>query len=134
MLVEFVRVINLHAQGYTELRFDLKFEGRNYFQHYSNFQVADELSKYRLSVGEDAGTAGDSFSYNNGRQFSTSDSDNDLDSRNCASLYRGPWWHYSCTYSNLNGQWAADGYTGFQWRSLAGLSSLESTEIKVRQV
>ncbi|EEC09738.1 ixoderin precursor, putative, partial [Ixodes scapularis] len=45
----------------------------------------------------------DSFSYTNGINFSTFDSDNDNHSSNCATTYKGGWWYAACHSSNLNG-------------------------------
>ena len=58
---------NLHrltASGDVTLRVDLEdFEGDIRYAEYKTFTVADEADKYRLSIGEYTGTAGDSFSY-----------------------------------------------------------------------
>ncbi|BFZ20960.1 hypothetical protein BsWGS_23999 [Bradybaena similaris] len=126
---------NLTSQGYSQLRFDLQYIGQNYSENYSDFAVADELSKYQLSVGEYNGTAGDSFTYHSGMKFSTYVSDNDVSAGNCASQARGAWWYGNCYSSNLNGQWGTgDNVKGVFWNSLSGTISLNSTEIKVRQV
>ncbi|BFZ04535.1 hypothetical protein BsWGS_07574 [Bradybaena similaris] len=125
---------NLTSQGFSELRFDLQDSGTNYFEHYSQFTVADELSKYRLSVGEYNGTAGDSLTYHNGQMFTTYDSDNDDDASNCAVGYHGAWWYGDCYDSNLNGQWGVDSHEGVTWNTLTGyMRSLNSIEMKVRQ-
>ena len=43
---------------------------------------------------------------NSGRKFTTKDRDNDLyGGYNCATLHKGPWWHYNCNYANLNGKY-----------------------------
>ncbi|BFZ03928.1 hypothetical protein BsWGS_06966 [Bradybaena similaris] len=122
---------NLTSQGYNEIRFDLQYNGTNYFESYSDFTVADELSKYRLSVGEFNGTAGDAFTYHSDEMFSTYDSDNDVWPGNCASDNHGAWWYAGCYWSNLNGQWAEDNSTGVIWYNLTRAGS---TEMKVRQV
>ncbi|BFZ03927.1 hypothetical protein BsWGS_06967 [Bradybaena similaris] len=118
-------------RGYNEIRFDLQYNGTNYFESYSDFTVADELSKYRLSVGEFNGTAGDAFTYHSDEMFSTYDSDNDVWPGNCASDNHGAWWYAGCYWSNLNGQWAEDNSTGVIWYNLTRAGS---TEMKVRQV
>ncbi|BFZ04533.1 hypothetical protein BsWGS_07572 [Bradybaena similaris] len=130
---------NLTAQGYTELRFDMQYNGTSYFALYSHFTVADELSKYRLSVGEYKGTAGDSFNYHSGSLFSTYDSDNDVYTDNCASYNHGAWWYENCYTSNLNGHWGVDSHEGITWNGLTysdltqNWRSLNSIEMKVRQ-
>ena len=58
--------------------------------------------------------SGDSLSYHDGMMFSTSDSDNDLDIRNCASENKGGWWFNSCYSSNLNGLYRIGNYTQAQ--------------------
>ncbi|BFZ20965.1 hypothetical protein BsWGS_24003 [Bradybaena similaris] len=121
---------NLTSQGYSQLRFDLQYNGQNYSENYSHFTVDDELSKYQLSVGEYNGTAGDSFTYHSDQKFSTYDNENDVLSLNCATRYRGAWWYRYCYHSNLNGQWRV----GVKWDSLSVEISLDSTEMKVRQV
>lgn len=45
--------------------------------------------------------SGDSMKYNNGRKFSTKDSDNDIKSGSCAAE-QGAWWHGNCSNSILN--------------------------------
>ncbi|BFZ03957.1 hypothetical protein BsWGS_06996 [Bradybaena similaris] len=126
---------NLTSQGYNELRFDLKYNGTNYFESYSDFTVADELSKYQLWVGEYNGIAGHSITFNNGSMFTTYDSDNDHSSGNCAASpwYSGGWWYSdACGFSNLNGLWGVNNSSGIIWFARTGFTS--STEMKVRQV
>ena len=49
---------------------------------------------------------GDSMNYNNNRQFTTKDRDNDDHSLlNCAVVERSGWWHTDCTTANLNGHY-----------------------------
>ncbi|BFZ04529.1 hypothetical protein BsWGS_07568 [Bradybaena similaris] len=130
---------NLTTQGYTELRFDMQYNGTNYFALYSHFTVADELSKYQLLLGEYNGTAGDSFNYHNGSLFSTYDSDNDVYTDNCALYFHGAWWYNHCYTSNLNGHWGVGSPEGVTWYGLSHSDltgkwrSLNSTEMKVRQ-
>ena len=70
----------------TQLRVDLQdFEGNSAYAQYTNFAVADSVSKYTLSISGYNGTAGDSLiSYHNGHKFSTRDQDNDIYGENCA--------------------------------------------------
>ncbi|BFZ04530.1 hypothetical protein BsWGS_07569 [Bradybaena similaris] len=125
---------NLTTKGYTELRFDMHYNGKKYFAQYSHFTVADEHSKYRLSVGEYNGTAGDSFTHHSGNMFSTHDNDNDVGLMNCALTFHGAWWYKSCYQSNLNGHWGSDSDAGVNWNALTDSErSLSFIEMKVRQ-
>ena len=81
------------------------------------------------------GDAGNPLDYHNHMQFSTKNSDNDVDSsRSCAVTYKGAWWYKSCHQSNLNGLYLGAGrtaYTGIQWQTI-NLYSLKKTEMKTR--
>ncbi|CAG2192812.1 TN [Mytilus edulis] len=60
-------------------------------------------SKFKLTVGDYKGTAGDYLSYNNGKYFSTKDKDNDSSDANCATHFKlGPWWNGGCSNVSLN--------------------------------
>ena len=45
-------------------------------------------------------------------QFSTKDNDNDKDSGNCATVWKGAWWYKHCHVSNLNGLYHGAGQSG----------------------
>ena len=67
-------------------------------------------------------------------QFSTKDSDNDVDSRECAVIFKGSWWYKNCYYSNLNALYLGAGKsdnTGIKWNQWQS-QVLKKTEIKVR--
>nr|XP_058958291.1 ficolin-2-like [Pocillopora verrucosa] len=86
------------------LRVDLEdFEGNITYAEYKTFKVADEADKYKLTLREYNGTAGDSFMYHRNMQFSTKDQDSDLNNASCAQLHKGAWWYNKCHASNLNG-------------------------------
>ncbi|XP_067829065.1 angiopoietin-related protein 2-like [Heptranchias perlo] len=89
------------------------WQGRRVFAEYDNFRVEAERDFYRLRLGHYRGNAGDSFSWHNGKQFTTLDRDRDLYSGNCAHYQKGGWWYYTCAHSNLNGVW----YKGGHYRS-----------------
>ncbi|XP_028898964.2 microfibril-associated glycoprotein 4 [Zeugodacus cucurbitae] len=93
-----------HSQAH-ELRFELEdFKNETRFAKYDSFAISNAQDKYELTVlGQYLGTAGDSFTYHRGEKFTTKDSDNDKDDKNCAVEYTGAWWYKSCHYSNLNG-------------------------------
>ena len=52
-------------------------------------RVEAEDQGYRLRIGGYSGTAGDAMDFNNGRKFSTQESDNDLGSTHCAQEFKG---------------------------------------------
>ncbi|XP_077993025.1 techylectin-5B-like [Glandiceps talaboti] len=86
-----------------QLRVDLEdWEGNMKYAIYHNFKVGDSRSKYKLSIGTYAGTAGDSLSYHKNMGFTTMDADNDSWSNNCAVARHGGWWYKACINSNLN--------------------------------
>jgi len=122
------------------LRVDLEdFEGNTAYAEYNKFGVMSENNKYRLILGSHSGTAGDSFSYHNGKPFSTRDQDNDDTDGNCAKLYHGAWWYRNCHLSNLNGKYHHNNPSpfgvGVNWESFKGhYYSLRNTEMKIRPV
>ncbi|XP_062597423.1 tenascin-like [Saccostrea cucullata] len=55
-----------------ELRVDLhSFNGDEAYAQHSTFYIADEDTKYKLTVSGFSGTAGDSLKYHNGSKFTT---------------------------------------------------------------
>ena len=59
-----------------------------------------------MNIGGYTGNVGDSMvNEHNGMKFSTFDSDNDLNSGNCAIGNFGAWWYNNCHWSNLNGKY-----------------------------
>ncbi|XP_070538830.1 fibrinogen C domain-containing protein 1-like [Ptychodera flava] len=134
------RLYTLTNQRRYELRIDLEdFDNENRFAKYDNFIIGDEFSKYKLTLGEYSGTAGDSLGNHNGQRFSTRDRDHDAVSYNCAVTFTGAWWYKSCHESNLNGQYLG-GVTGaygtgvvwFHWRGI--YYSFKVSEMKIRPI
>ncbi len=132
---------NLHrltAQGEYELRIELSdFEDESRYAVYDSFTIADVSDNYRLTVGSYSGTADDSLSYHNNRQFSTKDRDNDADGGNCAQTYHGAWWYRDCHHSNRNGPYLngttteyARGVIWYHWKG--DYYSLKTSEMKIR--
>ena len=121
------------------IRFDLEdVDGNKVFAEYKVFYVDGENENYRVHVQSYTGTAGDSFSYHNGMQFSTKDRDNDKGvSYGCAKKFHGAWWYNACLLSNLNGMYlnginGKDG-VGVVWYHFKGTkNSLRKSEMKVR--
>ncbi|XP_069802406.1 angiopoietin-related protein 6 [Dendropsophus ebraccatus] len=89
------------------------WQGRQVSAEYDQFHVEAESDFYRLRLGHYSGTAGDSLSWHNDKQFSTLDKDRDSYSGNCAHFQKGGWWYNMCAHSNLNGVW----YRGGHYRS-----------------
>nr|XP_060643940.1 angiopoietin-related protein 2-like [Anolis sagrei ordinatus] len=104
----------LTRQGTYLLRIWMEdWSGRQAHAEYDTFALEPESDFYRLRLGRYRGTAGDSLSWHNGRQFSTLDRDHDAYSGNCAHYQKGGWWYNMCAHSNLNGIW----YKGGHYRS-----------------
>ncbi|XP_059154479.1 angiopoietin-4-like [Physella acuta] len=72
--------------GYNELRFDMKYKGKDYYAVYRGFKVENEAAKYKMSYTSfSGGNVVVSFSYHKGMTFTTIDSDNDVwPGGNCA--------------------------------------------------
>lgn len=131
-----------------KLRVDLEdFDGRTDYAEYDIFAVANERTKYKLSVGKYSDrlseaikrTSGDSLTQHDGYSFTTKDKDNDKDGDNCAQRYKGGWWYHSCYHSNLNGVYrhAKDSANahGVSWNSWKrNYNSLKRAEMKIRPV
>ncbi|XP_059154492.1 fibroleukin-like isoform X2 [Physella acuta] len=122
--------------GYNELRFDMKYKGKDYYAVYKGFKVENEAAKYKMSLTSfSGGNVEDKFSYHNGMKFTTIDTDNDVWSDgNCAVDWRGGWWYGACYDVNVNGEWAsrvAD--KGIHWVTITRSSdSLDFVEMKLR--
>ena len=69
----------------------------------------------------------------NGANFTTIDSDNDLSTNNCAIRFRGGWWYKRCHRSNLNGVYGSKAYSeGINYRPLTTYyESMKSTRMLV---
>nr|XP_023666271.1 fibroleukin [Paramormyrops kingsleyae] len=101
------------------LRVELEdFEGVREYAKYERFYVADELLRYRLSVGGYSGTAGNALRFNklydhDQKSFTTPDKDNDMyPSGNCGAFYSSGWWFDACMAANLNGKYYNKPYKG----------------------
>jgi len=124
----------------SELRIDMEtWSGSKKYAKYSDFQIGDEHTKYKLHVTGYSGNAGDSMLYHSGHPFSTYDNDNDSGVENCAVEYKGGWWYAACHVSNLNGRYyyykeMGSVATGIHWPPISGHSdSLKFVEMKMRR-
>ncbi|XP_062500432.1 ficolin-2-like [Corticium candelabrum] len=120
------------------LRVDLMdFSVRRVHAEYRGFQISDESSKYSLAYTSYSGNAGNAMAHHNGMAFTTKDNDNDQLSINCATTYKGPWWHYKCFDCNLNtlylkNEKATTKYAGIVWNTWQHNIPLKFTEMKLR--
>ncbi|XP_071836829.1 uncharacterized protein [Apostichopus japonicus] len=152
------KIHDLSVQRSYQLKVDLTDSaGSQYYALYSTFSIGDERDKYTLSLGSYSGNAGyNSMNWNNGDPFSTHDRDNDgTNFVNCAEKHRGAWWYphrnyysynyciyfsqsghyYSCTDSNLNGDYQYSGSRGIFWYNLPGNDCrLKGTKMRIRPV
>uniref|UniRef100_A0A672NJD9 Tenascin N n=1 Tax=Sinocyclocheilus grahami TaxID=75366 RepID=A0A672NJD9_SINGR len=119
-----------------EVRFDLGLGSERTYAVYDNFKVAPSKQKFKLTIGNYKGNAGDAMTYHQGGSFSTVDSDNDIALGNCALTHQGAWWYKNCHLANLNGRFGDNRHSlGVNWEPWKGhLQSLDFAEIKLRPV
>uniref|UniRef100_A0A8C5WC07 Tenascin N n=1 Tax=Leptobrachium leishanense TaxID=445787 RepID=A0A8C5WC07_9ANUR len=117
-----------------ELRVDLRAGNESAYAVYRTFSVGSSRDKYKLTVGDYSGTAGDALQYHNGLKFSTSDRDNDLAITNCALSHRGAFWYKNCHLANPNGQYGNLAHSqGVNWEPWKGHEfSIPFIEMKMR--
>ncbi|XP_005097612.2 fibrinogen C domain-containing protein 1-like [Aplysia californica] len=126
------KIHQLTSQVRHELRFDLRFEGKNYSASYDKFSLSGETDNYRIQISGFSGNGRDDMAIHNGQSFSTMDHDNDSSGINCASKYHGAWWYNRCHAVNLNGLWGStEGAKGLRWSSVT-LGSVSFSEMKIR--
>ncbi|XP_063405953.1 fibrinogen-like protein A [Mytilus trossulus] len=113
---------SMTSSGKYELRIDLTdLSNTKKYAVYKTFVVGDAASKYKLTIGDYSGDAGDNMAYHNGMKFSTNDQDNDQNSGKCVDS-EGPWWHKNCNYSGLNKAFKSNMY----WYSVSSNSAKTS--------
>ncbi|XP_043111792.1 tenascin-N isoform X2 [Puntigrus tetrazona] len=119
-----------------EVRFDLGSGSERKYAVYDNFKIAPSKQKFKLTIGNYKGNAGDAMTYHQGGSFSTVDSDNDIALGNCALTHQGAWWYKNCHLANLNGRFGDLRHSmGVNWEPWKGhLQSLDFAEIKIRPV
>ncbi|XP_036330732.1 ryncolin-1-like isoform X2 [Rhagoletis pomonella] len=113
------------------------FAGKEYFAKYDLFVIGSEEQDYVLrTVGNFKGNAGDYFKLHEGQKFSTFDRDNDKHPEyNCAEKYKGAWWHSSCYWSNLNGDYSQkNNGQGVTWNGIKKLESLKFAQMMIRPI
>ncbi|KAM9327135.1 tenascin-N-like [Gastrophryne carolinensis] len=117
-----------------ELRVDLRTGDESAYAVYKTFRVGNSRDRYKLTVGDYSGTAGDALAYHNGFKFTTWDKDNDLALTNCALSHRGAFWYKNCHLANPNGQYGDNTHSmGVNWEPWKGHEfSLPFIEMKMR--
>ncbi|XP_059139197.1 fibrinogen C domain-containing protein 1-like [Physella acuta] len=127
------QIHQLTYNGGWELRVDMKFEGRDYYANYKSFKIDSEDNFYKLHVGDFSGNVGDDLSYQNGMNFSTTDSSS---ATSCTMFYRGGWWYNYCHHTYLTGEWGSKSWAeGIHWDSLSTSDkNLDSAEMKIRSL
>ncbi|XP_067624881.1 microfibril-associated glycoprotein 4-like [Eurosta solidaginis] len=139
----FLGLQHLHEltfNGFFELRIDMEdHEGVHKYAHYSDFSIFNEQSAYKMGIlGIYHGTAGDSFMYHEGQQFSAIDRDNDAKLQgSCSEQYNSAGWFKSCMEANIFGKYLG-GETdkvneGMYWEAFHGSEySLKRMKMSIR--
>ncbi|XP_073072881.1 tenascin-N isoform X2 [Manis javanica] len=117
-----------------EVRVDLQTANESAYAIYDFFQVASSKERYKLTVGQYRGTAGDALTYHNGWKFTTFDRDNDIALSNCALTHHGGWWYKNCHLANPNGRYGETKHSeGVNWEPWKGHEfSIPYVELKIR--
>ncbi|XP_059170343.1 ficolin-1-like [Physella acuta] len=120
-------------EGEWQLRVDMKFEGRDYFAQYRQFELSWRIQQHTIHMGTFSGNVTDDFSYHNHQMFYTSDSPT---SNSCTKTYSGGWWFNNCHRVYLTGEWKSrEQSKGVHWESLTtNKKSLDSVEMKMREI
>eukprot|EP00795_Rhopilema_esculentum_P011924 gene11924-2490_t len=131
----------LTTGSYKTLRFDLlNIQLHQGYAKYSRFVINSEAKGFSISLGDYVGNIGDAMSEVNGSKFSTADRDNDSFDKNCAEVFKGPWWYNSCSFVRLNSQFsttskinAEDPTDVMKWKSWENSNTtIIRSEIKLR--
>ncbi|KAK2139399.1 hypothetical protein LSH36_1811g00000, partial [Paralvinella palmiformis] len=104
---QLIHSLTTDGRNYT-LRVELEsYDDEFIFAVYNNFWIGPESDNYRLHVSGFSAdiTAGDSLRNHNNMIFTTRGHDNDLNKKNCATIYNAPWWCLSCHYVFLTGKY-----------------------------
>ncbi|XP_053325121.1 tenascin-N-like [Spea bombifrons] len=133
--LEWIHLLTSSSVPY-ELRVDLRTGDESAYAVYRTFYVGSSRDKYKLTVSDYSGTAGDALVYHNGLKFTTWDRDNDLALTNCALSHRGAFWYKNCHLANPNGQYGDNNHSqGVNWETWKGHEySIPFIEMKIRPV
>ena len=139
--LENIRSLTQQTLVTSQLRIDLTdFEDTKTFAEYRSFLIDSMKTKYSLYVSgyNQNSTAGNSLEESSGLRFTTSDSDNDYSSSNCASQYNAGWWYDNCfNKASLNGYYSSgesvSSWRGIHWTTWKPYTySLKAVEMKIR--
>ncbi|XP_059178648.1 fibrinogen C domain-containing protein 1-like [Physella acuta] len=125
-------IYSLMTQHKYELRIDMMYKNKPYYAKYGTFSIANEADRFRLTISDYYGTAGNSLSAQNNMQFATIDMP---DSNGCATKYKAGWWYNRCYSAYLNGVWVETRrFEGIHWDALGGtIFPLQLAEMKLRK-
>ncbi|XP_071160815.1 angiopoietin-related protein 1-like [Mytilus edulis] len=133
-------IAQLTSEGNHELRIDVEdWDGNKRYAVYRDFSIGGASTKYRLTISNYSGNAGDGMSQFNGMKFTTYDQDNDMYGRNCASHCGGWWytncWNYSSVVAILNCRYTQrnDHHQGIIYRPF-GKTNLKKSSMKIRRL
>ncbi|XP_021366686.1 angiopoietin-related protein 1-like [Mizuhopecten yessoensis] len=103
--------------------------------YFGTFNISSEADNYRLRVDGYVGTGGDSLSFHNGMQFSTTDRDNDVRSLgSCVAAFNGPGWLNDCLSQNLNGLYnVLTGANSMCWRAFRNFDGLKKAKMLIKE-
>ena len=71
----------------------------------------------------------------NGQVFSTKDSDNDTQDKNCADNFKGGWWYTACYHANTNGYYLGNksGKGSIYWLPWKSYQSMKTAVMMIRR-
>ncbi|XP_062574518.1 angiopoietin-2-like [Saccostrea cucullata] len=117
-------------------------DGRKLYELYEQFSVSNEADNYQLFLaGTASGTLGDSMMHTDtssgdlsGMKFTTSDRDNDMSTRNCATYFKGGWWFNNCYRAFLNGAWTPDSWINPWYPMVRSGESIKETVMMIKSL
>ncbi|XP_056010014.1 fibrinogen C domain-containing protein 1-like [Ostrea edulis] len=130
------RIHQLTSQGWYMLRVDMSdFAGKTRYAEYRVFSVGNQSSRFKITVDEYRGNAGNAMAVVNGEPFVTKDKDRS----NCSQRFKGGFWYKACHHANPNGLYLKGGHASFadgvNWYHWHGYHySLKTMEMKIRRL